>query len=204
MKIDGGGTMDIYLTEYGTKLKKSGEAFCIVNSEGEHFFAPNTIDAIIIEEKISITSDALQLAIINDVPIVFSDKLGNILGRVWKFKFGSNAKIRRKQLEFFETEIGSELGKEWVICKANNQILHLEKLFKRRKLDSYSEELEKMRLYIEKISELNGVPEKIRATLMGYEGNISKIYFRCISEILPEKWRFKEREYRGAKEPFNI
>lgn len=196
--------MDIYLTEFGSKLKKSGEAFCIINSKGEHYFSSTQVECFIIEDKISITSDALQLAIDNDIPIVLSDRLGNIIGKVWKFKFGSNAKIRRKQLEFFQTEIGSELGKEWIIKKIEHQIEHIEKLSSRRNITEYSEDVIKMNELVNKLSNLNGSPSEIRERLMGYEGSISKIYFRCISNLLPEKWEFKVREYRGAKTPYNI
>lgn len=196
--------MDIYLTEFGSKLRKSGEAFCITNSKGEHYFSPNQVECFIIEDKISVSSDALQLAINNDIPIILSDKLGNVIGKVWQYKFGSNAKIRRKQLEFFQTEVGSELGKEWIIKKLRNQINHLEKLSSRRKITTYSQDLIKMNELIDKLSNLNGTPSQIRENLMGYEGNISKIYFKCISELLPEKWKFKEREHQGAKTPYNI
>ncbi|MBC2849908.1 CRISPR-associated endonuclease Cas1 [Cetobacterium sp. 8H] len=196
--------MDIYLTEFGSKLKKSGEAFCIINSKGEHYFSPNQVECFVIEDKISVSSDALQLAITNDIPIILSDKLGNVIGKVWQYKFGSNAKIRRKQLEFFQTEVGSELGKEWIIKKLKHQINHLEKLSSIRKITSYSEDIAKMKQLMDKLSNLNGSPSEIRETLMGYEGNISKIYFKCISDLLPERWKFKEREYRGAKTPYNI
>ncbi|WP_294093383.1 CRISPR-associated endonuclease Cas1 [uncultured Cetobacterium sp.] len=196
--------MDIYLTEFGSKLKKSGEAFCVINSKGEHFFSINQVECFIIEDKISVTSDALQLAINNDIPIILSDKLGNVIGKVWQYKFGSNAKIRKKQLEFFDTEIGSELGKEWIIKKLKNQIQHLEKLSSRRKITTYAEDIAKMNQLMDKLSTLNGTPSEIRQSLMGYEGNISKIYFRCISDLLPEKWKFKQREHQGAKTPYNI
>lgn len=39
---------------------------------------------------------------------------------------------------------------------------------------------------------------------MGIEGNISKIYYKNISEILPDKWKFNIREHRNAKKPYNI
>lgn len=196
--------MDIYITEYGSKLRKSGEAFCVKNSKGDYYFSTHQVESFVIEDKVSITTDALKLAITNDIPIILSDKLGNVIGKFWQSKLGKNAKIRRKQLEIFQTEFGSEFGKIWLLKKVNSQIEHIEKLSSRRKIDIYNKEIEKMRKLSNKISDLNGTPNEIRESIMGYEGNISKIYFKCISQILPEKWRFKEREYQGAKEPYNI
>lgn len=196
--------MDIYITEYGSKLRKSGDAFCVKNSKGDYYFSTNQVESFVIEDKVSITTDALKLAITNDIPIILSDKLGNVIGEFWQSKLGRNAKIRRKQLEIFQTEFGSEFGKIWLIKKANSQIEHIEKLSLRRKIDTYNDEIEKMKKLVNKIYNLNGTPNEIRESIMGYEGNISKLYFKCISQILPEKWRFKEREYQEAKEPYNI
>ena len=39
---------------------------------------------------------------------------------------------------------------------------------------------------------------------MGIEGSISKIYYKNISQLLDEKWKFEIREHRNAKKPYNI
>ena len=58
--------------------------------------------------------------------------------------------------------------------------------------------------YIRKIQEIKGNTEENRSTIMGFEGNISKIYYRMISEMLDKKWKFERREHQKAKEPYNI
>ena len=39
---------------------------------------------------------------------------------------------------------------------------------------------------------------------MGIEGSISKVYYKNISQLLIEKWKFGVREHRNAKKPYNI
>lgn len=196
--------MDIFISEFGAKVHKKGEAVAITTSKGEEIFSCDQISNIIIDEKVSLTSDFLELAIKNEIPIFFSDRMGNIMGKVWETKFGSTAKIRRRQLEIFHTEEGTKLAREWLLKKARKQVEHLEKISKRTDVSLLENSLSKIEKEIDKISNLMGEPDMVRNSLMGFEGNISKIYYEEISKMLPTKWRFSSREHQGAKQPFNI
>ena len=57
---------------------------------------------------------------------------------------------------------------------------------------------------IRKIEILKINAKNFREKLMGIEGSVSKIYYKSISEILPDKWKFNTREHRNAKKPYNI
>lgn len=196
--------MDIYITQFGTKLHKKGEAIAITTGDKEEIFSCDQVSNIIIQDKVSLSSDFMELAIKNDIPIFFSDRRGDIVGKVWETKFGSTAKIRRKQLEIFSTERGAEFAKKWILIKANKQKEHLIKLSQRTDTPLSEDTLRKIQEDIDKIAQISGYPDMIRNSLMGFEGNISKIYYGEISKILPSRWRFKGREHQNAKEPFNI
>ena len=59
-----------------------------------------------------------------------------------------------------------------------------------------------MQSYIKKIQNLD--ESQGLDILRGYEGNIGRIYFRTVSETLPDEYKFKSRELRGAKSKYNI
>lgn len=196
--------MDIYITELGAKLKKSGDALAVSTESGQKILCCDEIQSIIINEKVSMTSDALEFAIEREIPIFLSDGLGNIYGKIWETKFGSTAKIRRNQLENFHKEIGTEFAKRWLLEKAEKQRQHILKLSERREGAGDEKNIRLIDSEIEKIRALTGRPDEIREKLMSYEGNISRVYYQEISKILPEKWKFTKREHQGAKEPYNI
>jgi len=54
-----------------------------------------------------------------------------------------------------------------------------------------------------KLSEINGIINEVRNSLMGYEGNISRKYFACLSFLLPDRYQFNGRSFRPAEDEFN-
>jgi len=50
---------------------------------------------------------------------------------------------------------------------------------------------------------VDGSVENNRDIILGLEGTAGRSYFRCISGLLPQKYRFSERSRRPARDPFN-
>lgn len=104
-------------------------------------------------------------------------------------------------------KLGIRLVLDIVIKKTDNQIRFLKKLAYARpgKTDGLNaaittlEELTSKIGALEKETNLDG----IRQTLMGLEGSAGRTYFKCLSTIMPEKYRFDGRSRRPAKDPFN-
>jgi len=66
------------------------------------------------------------------------------------------------------------------------------------------EHAEKIKEWEEKIDEVNGELRKVRKELNSFEGNAARIYYKAISEIVPERyWPTKGREYFPPPDPFN-
>ena len=108
--------MEIILNTYGVSLNRDNEAF-IITIKGEKKRVPTTgIKSIQVGKGAQITSDAIMLAIENEIEIVFMDKGGNPMGRVWSPKYGSISTIRKGQLNFTFTADAIEWIKE-VICR---------------------------------------------------------------------------------------
>ena len=194
--------MDLYISTQGTSISRRKNTFLIVTEEESSILSPEKIETIILESNSSISTGAIKLAIEYDISIVISDTYGNLLGHFYALNYSKGGKLRKKQYEFFVSERGIYLARKWIIEKINNQKKQLETLLKRRK-----KTFEDAILFdeaIRKIEILKINAKNFREKLMGIEGSISKIYYKSISETLPDKWKFNTREHRNAKKPYNI
>ena len=197
--------MDLYINDYGTSIRKNGKMFEIASKENKNLISPLKIKTMIMSKGISITTDAIELAVENNIDILLMDSLGKLYGRFWHSRFGSTAYIRRKQIEIFENEEGLEFVKEWLANKIENCSLHLKDLqIKRESKREYIEtERMNMQKFIYKIKTVSGSLEEKRNILMGYEGNAGKIYYGVLSNLIPKDFKFGGRSMQPAKDEFN-
>ena len=186
-------------------ITQKDEIFRFQNKENRLDLSPMKVESIIISNMAMISTPAISLALENNIDIVFLDKYGFPIGRVWFSKMGSTAMIRRKQLEAAHNNQGIRLVLDLVRQKLNNQISFLKKLKYARP--------EKKELFQAPIHTIEGSLDSLdhdlvniedsRSLIMGLEGAAGRAYFSCISKIMPEKYRFKGRSRRPALNPFN-
>ena len=197
--------MQLVINTYGSYLRKNGNCFLVKKEDKSFEVAVNKVNSILITTAASITTDAIKLAVDNNIDIVFLDSHGEPYGRVWHPKLGSTTLIRRRQLEIYENNEGLELAKEWGLQKLENQIELLGRLKKTREekrldLERYIADIERSR---DQMQSLRGTVEARRQDMLGIEGMASRIYFEAISSIMPEKYRFAGRSRNPAKDEFN-
>ena len=152
-----------------------------------------------------ITTDSIKLAMDNNIDIIFLDEFGDPFGRVWHSKLGSTTLIRRRQLEIAETEEGLKLALSWVAKKFDNQIEFLTRLRTTRtqksaEITGYIEQLRNCRVRLDGI---NGPVSDARGTIMGIEGSGGRLYFECLSFLMPDRYKFDGRSRNPAKDEFN-
>lgn len=158
-----------------------------------------------------ITTDAIKLAIDNNIDIIFLDEFGDPFGRVWHSKLGSTTLIRRRQLEIADTKYGVNLALEWVRKKLDNQIDLLTRLRESRsqksaEITAYIEKLRTCRNSLESLvsPETDDIGiDDIRGSVMGIEGSGGRIYFEAVSFIMPDRYKFKGRSRNPAQDEFN-
>lgn len=197
--------MQLVINTYGAYLRKSGNCFLVRRDEKSFEVAAGKVNSILITTAAYITTDAIKLAVDNNIDIVFLDAHGDPYGRVWHPKLGSTTLIRRRQLEIYESLDGLDLAKEWGLKKLDNQIELLSRLKKARvekrdMLDGYIQEIEKSR---EQMMRLRGTIDVRRQEMLGLEGKASRAYFEAISIIMPERYRFVGRSRNPARDEFN-
>jgi len=186
-------------------IKQKDEIFRFQNKENRLDLSPMKIESIIISNKAMISTQAISLALENNIDLVFLDKYGFPIGRVWFSKMGSTALIRRKQLDAANCELGLKLVLDLIRQKINNQVAFLKKLKYARpdRKELFQAPLYTIQGSLDSLDRNFKDLEVSRSIIMGLEGSAGRAYFSCISKIMPEKYRFKGRSKRPAKDPFN-
>jgi CRISPR-associated protein Cas1 len=197
--------MELVINAFGAYIQKNGNCFKVRTDEKNFEVSCQKVSSILISTSALITTDAIKLAIENNIDIVFIDEFGNPFARVWMPKLGSTNYIRRRQLEVSETNEGLSYALTWVRNKFNNQINLLLKL--RQTRPHRSAEITSAIHNIQEISQeldnLNGTIEENRSKILGIEGTAARVYFDIISGLLPERFQFNGRSRNPAKDEFN-
>ncbi len=197
--------MQLVINTYGSYLQKNGDLFRIKADNKFHEISCKKVSSILISTAAYITTDAIKLAMDNNIDIIFIDDFGDPYGRVWHSKLGSTTLIRRKQLEIAETEKGFNLALEWVKTKFQNQIDLLKRLRKTRPqksadITTYIEKLENLKT---NLSNISGKLDETRGTIRGIEGSGGRIYFESLSFLIPDRFKFYGRSRNPAQDEFN-
>ncbi len=200
--------MKLVLNTPGLYLCKRGECFQIKDDNGKNEISARKVEQILITTSAALSTDAIELAIENNIDIVFLKGTGQPLGRVWHSKLGSITTIRRKQLFLEDTSLGVKLVKEWINEKMHMQVNLLSKLAMNRRDDRremIKEANEKIKKQIENVKSLpeNKKVHEVRNSLQGYEGTSSRIYFQILGTLVPSKYAFSGRSRNPALNEFN-
>ena len=86
----------------------------------------------------ALSTDAVRLALTNNIDIIFADSSGFPIGRVWHSKLGSTTAIRKAQLEASLGPIGVSCITDWLIVKLRQQADFLKELKKRKRPTKYT------------------------------------------------------------------
>jgi len=197
--------MQLVINTYGSYIKKNKNCFVIKNKDDSLEISAKKVKSILITTSVSLTSNAIKLAVENNIDIIFLNKFGDPFGRVWHCKLGSTTLIRRKQLQAESTLIGFNMVKKWISKKIDNQIDYLKNLKKNRPNTSmlFESAIEQIIKQNDELTKLTGDLETKRFTILGIEGRAAELYFNVLSQILPEKWQFQGRSRNPAKDGFN-
>ena len=198
--------MKLVINSEGIYLTKVGECFCVKKDRQKQEIAAKKVEQIIITTAAAISTDAIELAVENNIDIVFLKKYGAPFGRVWHSKMGSISTIRKKQLDLDSNNMGTTLVKEFLCQKMNNQVDFLNSLAMNRRDDrknDIKETISKIKELVKKVENIDDNINNVRNSLQGYEGTASRLYFSKLSELMPEKFKFDGRSKNPAKDEFN-
>lgn len=202
--------MHLHINTYGAYLHVKDDMFEVRlkqdGQEQKHHLAAHKVKTITLATSAALSTDAIRLALINNIDVIFLEYDGKPLGRVWHSKLGSTTRIRKLQLIASLNALGLSLVKEWLCQKMEQQAGMLQALAKHRpKLQEYLKEKQ------QRIAALEGgiraleaaTTAEVAETIRGLEGTAGRLYFEALSKCLPERWQFRGRSSRPAADAFN-
>lgn len=198
--------MEPVLNTFGTSLNRDNEGFVVTHKDGRQRIPVAGIKSIQISRGAQITSDAVMLAIEHEIEVLFMDKSGMPIGRIWSPRYGSVSTIRKGQLNFTFSNDALQWIKEIIRRKIENQqalllMMRTDNVAINRKREKNIARLEDYRT---KITSLNGeIVSDVAAQLRGWEGVASKIYFETLNDLIPEEYRFEMRTQHPAMDVVN-
>ena len=198
--------MDLVLNTFGSCLTKDNDCFMVLHKDGKQRIPPADIRSIFISRGAQISSDAVLLAIENEIEIMFMDKSGSPLGRIWSNRYGSISTIRKGQLEFTNGKNAVTWITGIVAAKIENQqaLLWTFVASQPEMKDMVEKAVLRLENYRKKVKALQGEHvSDIAAQLRGWEGIVSKIYFYQMNAFLPERYRFEARTQHPAMDVVN-
>jgi len=197
--------MQLVINTPGTFITQKDECFRLKQKEKILDVSPLKVESIVISNQAMFSTQAIVLALEHNIDVIFLDSYGDPMGRVWFSKMGSTALIRRKQLEAADRPVGLKLVTDMIRQKTENQVHFLKRLMHARpgKEELFTGSIQIIENSISNIIISDRDLDEVRNSLMGYEGTAGRAYFQCLSNVMPEKYRFKGRSRRPAKDPFN-
>lgn len=199
--------MELVLNTFGTSLSRDNDGFVISNHDGKQRIPAPGLRSIQISRGAQISSDAVLLAMENEIEVLFMDRTGKPIGRIWSPKYGSISTIRKGQISFTFGHEAVAWIKTVISKKIENQQAFLLVLNKSEDfaLQTHIDKaVNRLEDYRTKVNSLDGeIISDVSATLRGWEGVSSKIYFDTVNLFLPECYRFDKRSQHPAMDVAN-
>lgn len=199
--------MHVVLNSFGASIRQEDGLFAVTTSSGKQTLHPRDVQSITISKSARISSDAVLLAIANEIDVLFVDGTGAPKGRVWSVKYGSVSDVRRRQVEFMYSGNALNWVRDLIVEKINNQtamLLSLRTVLDEPGTRRLSAAINSMEDYKLKIRRAEGSSlADLAPSIRGWEGAASRKYFQSISASLPPTYQFSERSQHPATDPFN-
>lgn len=207
--------MEVHINTYGGGLRVRGEIFVVTlpditgaGNDVQKEFAPHQVNAFTLYTRgCSVSSDAVALAAANGVSIIFTDKLGQSIGRMNYEMSAADIEVQLGQLSLVGKPQSIEYAKQWLGTKFKRKMHFLGRLERYRDGEKLAL-LQATRLQLAQISaQLKALPTTVTkenmASIRGFEGNGSKLYFDTLSKLLPPEYQYDGRSRRPAQDIFN-
>ncbi|MEA5461612.1 CRISPR-associated endonuclease Cas1 [Arcicella sp. LKC2W] len=191
------------MNQRGSSLSVKNGRYCIRSGENVAFVSVHEVKVIHLHSATKLSFEVVQTALDHHTDVLFVNRKGHPIGRLWGNTFGSISTIRKNQLKFSQSSAGVEWVRTVLKQKAENQsnVLELLSLLSEIPIDIL---LQKINRYAEKFVNFKHEDfSETFASFRGFEGSCSKYYFEGIKLILPQKYRFERRSQHPALDMFN-
>lgn len=189
--------------------------FCVKPKNSDaHLLPVRQVNAIFLSKGVGVSTNALMLAIENQIPVVLIDGIDRPKGIIWTQAYGSIVTIRKKQALFAQHPRGFDWVRQQLLRKIAAQYGVLQEIRQSPlwQQADFANEYQKADRVINSVSEQlaawsppdNAADFEQQAPMLrGWEGNASRHYFRTIAHCLPTAFYFDKRSRHPAFDAFN-
>lgn len=188
----------LYVTNDGAKINIDGGVIKITDKDECITTIPKeTIDAVGIFGNVQISTQCMKFFLEKGIRVGFYSKTGSYFGNLVSTGH-INIKRQKKQLHLSDDQSFSiKIAKRIIEAKINNQLVILRRYLRNTDINCEEE-----------IFQILNSKRKIDSVytneqLMGHEGLASRYYFQALSKIIEPEYKFKGRNKRPPKDPFN-
>ncbi|MEM9543150.1 MAG: CRISPR-associated endonuclease Cas1 [Cyanobacteria bacterium P01_E01_bin.42] len=193
------GMTTLYITEQGTYVKVKHQQFQVLrNGEVKVSVPVNAVDYIILFGCCNLSHGAIGLALRRRIPILFLSYRGRYFGRLQTDGMTRVEYLTRQVHCSEDFEFVLRQAKAIVSAKLHNYRILLRRLNRERKIPEVVEAIEALGEWQAKIPEV-----ELLESLLGHEGNGSRIYFRALGALVKEPFAFDKRTRRPPEDPVN-
>lgn len=199
--------MQLYINQPGCTLKVRDGFFVIRPYEGEEQRVPlGKVETLFISRATRLTAEVAFVAAEFDIDVLFTDRNGQPVARLFGNKFGSISTIRKQQLAFSQSSACVAWVVELLADKVDGQAAVVTLLSKydrsnEHQVQATADKLEDLRLRILETPLLT--MEESAPGLRSLEAQASKAYWQCVSSALPPQYSFSGRSRQPARDMFN-
>jgi len=198
--------MQVVLDTRGLSVSVRNQCFQFKTESETRMLHPSRVTSILITAPCRISSPALQLAAVNQIPVTICNHYGAPVVRTWSPHFINTSKLRRNQYLFTRNEKGLAWLHDVITRKIEGQIRNLVFIGDRKsavveKVDlGVGEIREKMKYFLNPV---NFIPEDQKKHILYIEAFAAGRYWPILGSALEEPWAFINRVKRNPADPFN-
>lgn len=187
----------LYVTENGAQIGiKDGYVEVRCKDDYVRRIPVETLECISIFGRSQMTTQCTVECLQRGIPVSYYSKSGSYFGRL-ESTGHIMVERQRKQDKLYESKFAFELGKRILYAKIKNQEVVLRR-YARNKEEDIKEEITMIRILAHKLQACDTVEG-----MMGYEGNAAKYYFKGLSKLVDDKFKFNGRSKRPPRDEFN-
>lgn len=188
----------VYVTEENAKIYKRGGRYILGrNLEVVMEIPEEILEALVLVGHIQISSEAITSLLEHNIPVTWLSKYGKFCGRL-ESTLNVNVLRQYRQAIMQESDFFLKLGKRMIEAKSHNQMIILRRYNRRACIKEVNNIISDIVSNIRYIKDA-----KSREEIMGYEGIISKMYFKALGQLVPKEFAFNKRSRRPPLDEFN-
>ncbi len=197
--------MQLICQSYGLHLSIKEGKFQIQTPKELKSFPIHEVKSITLYPASKVSHEVIQYCLTHGIDLLFSDKKGNPMGRIWSGAFGSISSIRMGQLHMTQNQEGLQIAKSWIAKKIEHQWLLLFMV-----PEGSEPQSRKIDRSIQKLKELQTKGPRMDASgvlnasdIFTWEARASAIYWKTLGLSLPEPYQFQKRSRKPSRDMFN-